>query len=98
MPAVRHRFDQVEEVRRAGAGEGRAGVLLRFGDAERLADGAEDLLGVGEVVGGGVASGGDDGHGLVDEGGRVRHDADDGDPGGEALLEGGGRDAAWLRL
>ena len=54
---------------------------------------AEDLLGVGEVLGGGVAAGGDDGHGLVDEGGGVRHDADDGGALGEAFLEEGGGDA-----
>lgn len=46
---VGHGLDQVEEVRRAGAGEGGAGVLLGFGDAECLADGAEDLFGVREI-------------------------------------------------
>lgn len=56
MPAVRHGFDQVEEVCRSGAGEGGAGVLLGLRDAERLADGAEDLLGVREVVTGGVGA------------------------------------------
>ncbi|TXS31598.1 ABC transporter ATP-binding protein, partial [Streptomyces sp. adm13(2018)] len=39
---------------------------------------AEDLLGVGEVRGGGVAAGRDHGHALVDEDGGVGHDADDG--------------------
>lgn len=51
---VGHGLDQVEEVRRARAGQGGAGVLLGLGDAERLADGSEDLLGVGEVGGCGV--------------------------------------------
>src|SRR5690606_33668574 len=90
---VRHGLDQVEEVGRAGAGESRAGVLLRLGDAQGLADAAEDLLRVGEVLGGGVAAGGDDRHGLVDEGGGVRHDADHRDARGEALLEEGGGDS-----
>src|SRR5690606_26668144 len=85
--------DQVEEVRRAGAGEGGAGVLLGFGDAEGLADGTEDLLGVGEVFGGGVAACGDDRHGLVDQGGGVGHDADHGGARGEPLLVVGGGDA-----
>src|SRR5690606_503729 len=76
-----------------GAGESRAGVLLRLGDAQGLADAAEDLLRVGEVLGGGVAAGGDDRHGLVDEGGGVRHDADHRDARGEALLEEGGGDS-----
>ncbi|MBW8701721.1 hypothetical protein MBT84_19130 [Streptomyces sp. MBT84] len=90
---VRHGLDQIEEVRRTRAGQRGAGVLLCLGDAERLADGTEDLLGVGEVRLGGVASGRDDGHGLVDEGGRVRHDAHDRGAGGQARLEEGGGDA-----
>ncbi len=91
--SVGHRLDEEEEVGRAGAGEGGGGVLLGLGDAEGLADGAEDFLGVGQVSGGGVGAGGDDGHGLVDEGGGVRHDPYDGGAGRQALLEVRGGDA-----
>lgn len=75
---VGHGLDEEVEVRRAGAGERGAGVLLGLRDAEGLADAGEDLLGAGEVRAGGVGTGGDDGHRLVDEGGGVRHDPYDG--------------------
>ncbi len=90
---VGHGLDEEVEVRGPRPGEGRGGVLLRLGDAQGLADAAEDLLGVGEVVAGGVAARGDDGHALVHEDRGVGHDADHGGVGGEPLLDERGGDA-----
>ncbi len=84
---VGHRLDQEVEVGGAGAGEGGGGVLLGLGDAQGLADAAEDLLGDGEVRRVGVRTAGDHRHRLVHQGGRVGHDADHGGAGGQALLE-----------
>lgn len=90
---VGHRLDQEVEVGGAGAGEGGGGVLLGLGDAQGLADAAEDLLGDGEVRRVGVRTAGDHRHRLVHQGGRVGHDADHGGAGGQALLEVRGGDA-----
>lgn len=90
---VGHGLDEEVEVRGARSGQGGRRVLLGLGDAEGLADALEDRLRGGEVVGGGVAVGRDDGHALVDEYGGVRHDAYDRGVRGEAVLDEGGRDA-----
>lgn len=90
---VGHRLDEEVEVRGARAGERGGRVLLGLGDPESLADAAEDRLGVVEVLGGGVAARGDDGHALVHQDGGVRHDAYDRGARGEALLDEAGGDA-----
>ncbi len=90
---VRHGLDQEVEVGRPRTRQGRGGVLLGLGQPQGLADTVEDVLGVCEVLLGGVGAAGDHGHGLVDEGRRVGHDAHDGRPGGEAGLDETGGDA-----
>ena len=80
-----------------GAGDRGDGVLLALGDPQHLAGRGHQRLGLREVGLVAVGARRDGGHPLVDEGRRVGHDPDDGDPVGHPGLDEGGGDAGGQR-
>lgn len=86
-------FDDEEGVGGSAPAETGDGIEEGLLDAEGDADGAEELLGGGLVLGGGAGAGGEGGGGSADKRRGVGHDADDADAWTGAGFEPGEGDA-----